>query len=184
MDLLVYGSREFGQVVRLLAKACGHEVIGFIDDLHPGEGVIGGYDTVRARHPPGTAGIALAIGYRHLEARWRVYERLSADGYATPPLVHGRALVEDPGAIGPGAMVMAGAIVDAGARLGAVSVVWPGAVINHHSQVGNNSFIAPNATVCGYSQVGAHCFVGAGAVIVDHRSLPDGGFVKAGDVFH
>ncbi len=183
MKLLVYGSREFGRVIRDLLIVCGHEFAGYVDDMYTGEQFVGTYSAARLLHPPASCGMLIAIGYGHLEARWKVYQQVIANGYCVPTLIHDRAYVRDPEAIGRGAVVMAGAVVDVSARLGQLTVLWPGAVVNHNSVVGANTFISPNATVCGFATVGQSCFIGAGAVIVDHRSVPDGSFVKAGQVF-
>jgi sugar O-acyltransferase (sialic acid O-acetyltransferase NeuD family) len=183
VKLLVYGSKDFGRVLRDLLVICGHEFIGYIDDLNSGEEIVGNYTTATKLHPPGTCGIVIAIGYEHLAQRWGIFQRVSADGYFLPPLIHNRAYVRDPSAVGKGAVVMAGATVDVCARLADLVVLWPGATVSHDSVIGENTFISPNATVCGFVTVGRSCFIGAGAVVVDHRSVPDNSFIKAGQVF-
>lgn len=183
MRVLIYGSREFAATVTELVRHCGHEVAGMVDDFSTANGILGTLGSVIETHPPGEFGIALAIGYKNLPARWSAWERVRAAGYSAPPLVHPRAYVADSARTGNGAMVMAGAIVDVRATVGEASVLWPGACLNHDAALGSNSFLSPNATVCGFATVGRHCFVGAGAVIVDHVRVPDEGFVKAGSVF-
>lgn len=181
--VLVYGSKDFGQVIRDLVAQCGHPFAGFIDDTTDGPEVLGTYACVRRTHPPGDHAIAIAIGYRHLAARWQVYRRVRADGYATPALIHPRAYVRDPEAIGSGAFIMAGAIVDVGALIEELTVLWPGANVSHHSTIGANTFLSPGAIVCGFARVGYGCFLGAGAVIVDHMEVPPAHFIKAGTVY-
>jgi len=183
MRVLIYGSQEFGATVTELVRHCGHEVVGMVDDFSTANGVLGTLDSVIETHPPGEFGIALAIGYKNLRARWSAWERVRAAGYSAPRLVHPRAYVADSARTEAGVMVMAGAIVDVRASAGAVSVLWPGACLNHDAALGPNSFLSPNATVCGFAIVGRHCFVGAGAVIVDHVDVPDEAFVKAGSLF-
>ena len=182
-NLLVYGSLEFGRVVRDLAIQCGHRFAGYIDDVHRGEEVLGPWEQVADRCPPPRFEVAVAVGYRNLGARWDVYERVKARGYRLPPLVHPRAYVRDPAGVGEGAFVMAGAIVDVAASIAPLVVIWPGAVVNHDSAVGENTFLSPNATVCGCVTIGRHVFVGAGATIVDHVEVPAGVFVKAGSLY-
>lgn len=184
VKLLIYGSKEFGKVLRDLAIGCGHDFVGYIDDLHSGSDVVGSYESAKRLHPPGSVGVVVAIGYEHLDARWRIYQRVVADGYAVPTLVHERAYVRSLESIGRGSVIMATAVVDVGATLGDLTVLWPGAVVNHDGAIGANTFVSPNATVCGYARVGLSCFIGAGAIVVDHCSVPDNSFVKAGRVFH
>jgi sugar O-acyltransferase (sialic acid O-acetyltransferase NeuD family) len=184
MRILVYGSSDFGRVLRDLAGDCGHEFAGFIDDLHPGnDGVIGNFEAASRSHAPSQHAIAIAVGYKHLEARRALIARVRGAGYALPALVHPEAYVHRSVAVGAGAVVMARAIADRGATLGEGCVLWPGANVSHDASVGGNTFLSPGAIVCGFAKVGGDCFVGAGAVIADHRAVPDGAFVKAGSVF-
>lgn len=180
--ILVYGSREFGRVVKDLALQCGHQFAGYIDDIDRGSEILGPWDAVTGTHPAPGHTLAFAVGYRHLKERRALFMRARAQGYATPALIHPRAYVRDPAAIGAGAFVMAGATVDVGALVGEFAVIWPGACISHDSVVGTNTFVSPNATICGKSTVGDDCFIGAGAVVVDHQSVAAGSFIKAGSV--
>lgn len=178
MRLLIYGSRDFARTVADLIRHCGHDPVGMIDDFRRDGGVLGGLDEVATSHPARDYGVAIAIGYSDIPARWRAWERVRAAGYRAPALVHPRAYVADTARIGEGVMVMAGAIVDTRAELDDLAVVWPGACVNHDARVGRNSFISPNATLCGHSQVGRDSFVGAAAAIADHGELPPGSFLK------
>jgi sugar O-acyltransferase (sialic acid O-acetyltransferase NeuD family) len=184
MKLLVYGSKEFGRVIKDLVGQTGHEFAGFVDDFSAGPDVVGTYEHVRTALPPASeTGIVVAIGYDHLAARWSVYQRLKRDGYTMPALVHRTAIVHPDTRIGEGAIVMAGANVDVFSELGDLTVLWPGVIVSHDCNVGRNCFLSPGAVLCGFVTTGTDCFVGAGAVIADHRSVPDGTFVKAGVVY-
>ncbi|MBV5308783.1 hypothetical protein [Chromatium okenii] len=178
MRLLIYGSKEFAATVAELARHCGHDVVGMVDDYSMGSNILGSFDVISHSHPPSQYGIAVAVGYKNLLARWSVWEKIKLIGYQSPILIHPRAYVADTAQIGEGAMVMAGAIVDVRVQLGALTVLWPGTCINHDTRVGANTFISPNATLCGFVNVGSHSFVGAGAVIADHCTVPDESFIK------
>ena len=180
--VLIYGSKEFGQTVRALVEDCGRECIGFIDDWNTGPSILGSFADVRSRCGPAEYDIAIAVGYRNLEARWKVYEAVVAAGYRVPPLVHPDARVNRRATIGEGAMIMAAAVIDTNAVIGVLGVVRPGVVVSHDTRIGANTYLAPNATICGLCDVGRNCFIGAGAIIVDHAVVADGAFVKAGSV--
>jgi sugar O-acyltransferase (sialic acid O-acetyltransferase NeuD family) len=181
--ILVYGSQEFGQVVKDFVCQCGHEFIGFIDDYNIGQRILGNFTQVAKKFPYDAYDIAIAIGYKHLQARWNIFQRVRSLGYRFPHLIHPRAYVRDVEAIGEGTMVMANAVVDVRASIGPLVVIWPGVVVNHNSVIAANTFLSPNATVCGYVSVGESCFVGAGATIVDHTDVPPNSFIKAGAVY-
>lgn len=178
MRLLIYGAKDFAQTAAELARHCGHEVVGFIDDFVRSSHALGDFEQVTRTHSPAEFSVLLAVGYSDLPGRWRAWDRVRAAGFRLPSLVHPRAYVADSARVADGCMVMAGSIVDVRAALGQGVVVWPGACINHDSVIGENTFVSPNAVVCGHARVGAHCFIGAGAAIADRRTVPDSSFVK------
>jgi sugar O-acyltransferase (sialic acid O-acetyltransferase NeuD family) len=183
LPVLVYGSTEFGAVVRDLAIACGHRFAGFIDDWGSGEDVLGPLTRVHVSHRPDEHVVALAIGYKHIPARKQVADRVRGLGYVLASLVHPRAYVAPNAQLDAGVMVMAGASVDVRARIGELTVLWPGAIVSHDCVIVGNSFISPGATICGHSRIGEGSFLGAGSIVVDHVALSPGSFLRAGEVF-
>ena len=183
MDVLIYGSREFGEVVRSLVDDTRHSFRGFIDDVHTGPDVLGNWNECIAQHSPTDTGVIIAVGYKDLDARWNVYQRVRAAGFCVPQLVHPQAWVAPTASIADGVILMARSVVDCGADLDELSVLWPGAVVNHNSAIGRNAFLSPNSTVCGCCQVGRDTFIGAGAVVADHTQVPDRSFVKAASIY-
>lgn len=179
MKILIYGSRQFGGVIRCLVEDCGHEFAGFIDDIHAGENVLGPFAQTRLTHPPSGYSCVNAVGYSDLAARRSVTARIQEAGYAMPALVHPRAYVSGTSSIGQGSFVMAGALVDCLVTVGEAVVIWPGACVSHDCRIGANTFLSPNCTICGDCRIGSDCFVGAGAVIVDHAVVQDGSRIKA-----
>ena len=92
MKILIYGSRQFGQVIQCLVEDCGHEFAGFIDDVYEGEGVLGPFTQTRLTHPPTEYSCVNAVGYSDLAARREVTARIQNAGYAMPVLVHPRRM--------------------------------------------------------------------------------------------
>lgn len=178
MRLLIYGSRAFAPTVIELARACGHEVVGLVDDMDQGTGILGSLEAVSRSHPPTDCGIALAIGYKNLPGRWAAWLRARAAGYEAPVLIHPRAYVADSAQVGAGSMIMAGAVVDIRAKIGEATVLWPCACVNHDAMIGANCFISSNATLNGLVHLGEGSFVGSGAVIVDRCVVPPSSFIK------
>ena len=182
--ILVYGSKEFGRVIRALVHDAGFGFAGFVDDFATGPDIVGSYDQVRLSHPPSSGvAIVIAIGYEHIPARWSVFEKVRRDGYHVPALVHPTAIVHSSVSVGDGAIVMSGANVDVFSEIGALAVLWPGVIVSHDSRVGANSFLSPGSILCGFVTTGTGCFIGAGAVVADHRTVPAGAFVKAAGLY-
>ena len=183
--ILIYGSREFSNIVRELLETCGFNFAGLIDDFYKDKpDIIGSFEEIRELYPPSHYDIALAIGYNNLKMRSSIYTKITAAGYYLPKLIHPSVIAHKSVQISEGAMLMAGVIADINVQIGAVSVLWPGVVINHDSVIGGNTFLSPSVTICGFSSVGHDSFIGAGAIVTDHVGVPDCSFVRAGEIIH
>jgi len=181
--LLIYGSREFGNVVKSIAYDCEYAFAGFIDDYYTGPDILGPYELIRSTHSPDYYDIAMAVGYSHLLKRWDLYERIKRDGYSLATLIHPQSYCHETAKVEEGAIIMTRSVIDMNADIKEISVVWPGVVVNHDSSVGPNCFISPNATICGYTVVESGSFIGAGSIIIDHSLVKKGSFIKAGTVY-
>jgi sugar O-acyltransferase (sialic acid O-acetyltransferase NeuD family) len=182
-NLLIYGSKDFGRIVKQIAIDIGYQFKGFIDDYYTGKDVLGDFKSIRDKFSPDEYEIAIAIGYNNLKARWSVYEKVISSGYKVATLIHPKAYVCSTASVAEGAIIMNNAVIDMRTVLEELVVVWPGAIVNHDSIIGKNTFVSPNATICGFVNVGGHSFIGAGSVIVDHRNVPENSFIKAGEIF-
>jgi sugar O-acyltransferase (sialic acid O-acetyltransferase NeuD family) len=182
--VLVYGSKDFGYVIKDLTKQCGYKFEGFIDDYNKSEEIVGNFYEVAQNYSNNEFSIAIAIGYNNLQARWKIYQEVLKNGFNVLTLVHPQAYVSETSKIGRGSIIMAGTVIDLNANIGELSVLWPGVVVNHDSIIGENTFLSPNSTVCGFASVGEHSFIGAGTVVVNHKVVPKGSFIKAGKVFY
>jgi acetyltransferase-like isoleucine patch superfamily enzyme len=181
MQAVIYGSRSYAKLVAQIAKECGYEIEGYIDD-YGGEG-LGSYAQNRNRILEDGIPLFLGIGYANLEARSRVLNKLQTDGVRLASLIHPRAIVNPTAVLGPANVVMAGSSIDAFCVVGAGNVFWPGSVLSHDSLVGDNTFFSPSSTSCGFTKIGSSVFVGANAVIVDNTEVPSGTFIKAQAIY-
>lgn len=179
-EVYVYGTRSYAATLSALARECGWQVLGRIDDFAPAEQTAGSFESLTARHAGTAVGLLIGVGYNNLTARWQLWQRVRAAGWQTPTLIHPRAHVAPSATIGEGCVLMAGAVLDHLAALGEACVLWPQACVNHDSKVGENCFLSPQALLCGDVQLGAHSFIGARAVVVDGAQLPERSFLKMG----
>lgn len=182
--LLIYGSKEFAEIVRNLSGVCGYTFCGYIDDFHSNaQDVVGDFEHVRREFDPKEYKIAIAIGYDHIKQRNAICRKVKNASYSIPSLIHPTAYVDPSATFGDGLIAMVNCTIDYNVCLGDNVVIWPGAVINHDSVVEDNIFISPNTTICGFCRVGENSFLGATATIVDHNIVPPHTFVKAGAVY-
>ncbi|QHC05393.1 hypothetical protein GRQ40_16645 [Anoxybacillus sp. PDR2] len=183
--VIVYGSKEFAKLIKQLVINCGHEFVGFIDDLEPHKDeVLGSFEDVRKKYSTSEYCIVYGIGYNSLSARWNIYNKVLSYGYETINLIHPTAIIDKTSIMGKGLIVMAGVIVDTNVKLGDLVVLWPGTVVSHDSEIESNCFLSPNSTICGFTKIGSSSFIGAGATVVNNTHVPPNSFIKAGSVFY
>ena len=99
----------------------------------------------------------MAIG--NSRARIRIQEMLEKQGTSCPVLIHPAASVSRYASLGPGTVVMAGAVIEAPASIGRGVIIDIGALIDHDVQIGDFSHIRPGAVVNSYSKVAAFSII-------------------------
>lgn len=182
--LLIYGSKEFAEIVRNLSSICGYTFSGYIDDINSNnKDVVGDFEKVRREFDPKEYKIAIAIGYDHIRQRSVICKKVKNAAYSLPSLVHPRAYIDPSVTFGEGVIAMVNCTIDYNVSLGNYVVIWPGAVVNHDSVIEDNIFISPNTTICGFCRIGENSFLGATATVIDHNIVPPHSFVKAGAVY-
>jgi sugar O-acyltransferase (sialic acid O-acetyltransferase NeuD family) len=177
-------------VVADLVRACGHDVVGFVDAdpgkrgalVEPGGGRVlfleaefSGTDLASTH---GVDAVALAIGDNH--ARLQVLERLGQ--LCLPVLTHPFAAVSTSAAVGRGTVILPAAVINADASLGAGVIVNSAAVVEHDCRIADGVHISPNATLSGCVQVGRATWIGAGATIIQGVTVGSDALVAAGAV--
>jgi UDP-perosamine 4-acetyltransferase len=115
-------------------------------------------------------------------ARERVFERLLAEGFELPPILHASAAVSPWARVGRGTHVLAGTIVNAGAEVGDDVILNTGAIVEHDCRVGSHTHVGPGARLAGLVTVGERAHVGIGAIAIEGIRIGDGALVAAGAV--
>ncbi len=170
-------------VLEAIRSADEFEVVALVDDdpALAGSELLG--ITVTAGPPSGARHAFLGVGgIGDPRPRQRVCERLLADGFELPPIIHASAAVSPWATLGRGVQVLAAAVVNADATLGDGVLINTGAVVEHDCAIGDYAHVAPNATLGGGVTVGAGAHVGMGAVVIEGRRVGASAFVAAGAV--
>ena len=158
---------------------------GFVDDCLSGDGtrVIGRVTDARGLFMAGRFDLLLmAIGYRHLTERARIFESLQAEvPFAT--FIHRTAWIDPTAKVGPGCIVYPAAVVDQRAVLEANVLLNLNVTVSHDSVIGAHSFVAPSVSIAGFGRVGHGCVLGIGTTMVDGISLSPHVRSGAGTVF-
>lgn len=190
----IVGAGDFGRTLqRQLSEFPAIKLVGFFDDTCVGASVAGHLvlgtieDSMQPRWRLEYDAMIMAIGYRHLKLRQRLFERLSLAGVKWATVVHPSAIVANDVELGHGVYVSAGCVLDVGVKVGANSFLNIGCVIAHDCCIGANSFLGPSVSLAGFVIVGERCFIGIGTTVINNRTLGDdcqtaGGAVVVADV--
>jgi sugar O-acyltransferase (sialic acid O-acetyltransferase NeuD family) len=182
--LSVVGAGGHSLEVVDLAVACGHEVVGIVDDAREGIHPNTGLPIRKMIDPRDTDGVVIAIG--DADARAVAFERLG-NTYKLPTLVHPTATVSPSARLGTGVQVMQNVVVNALAVVGDDCILNVGCHVAHECSVGQHTHLAPGSRLGGQSNVGGRCLVGTNSVVlprvtVGYRAIVGAGAVVTRDV--
>lgn len=174
--IFVFGASGHAKVVIDVIERQGLYEIAFLVDDDPalkgvsffGYPVIGGKTELLAVASGPSAGI-VAIGSNR--ARRAISAWLAAKGFARARAVHPSAQLGRGVVIGPGSVVMAGAMINSDAVIGADVIVNTRASIDHDCVVGDGVHVAPGCTLCGTVTVGDGTFVCAGSTVIPNLTI-------------
>lgn len=98
------------------------------------------------------------------ESRLRLYRQACEAGFEMPVIISPHARVSSHAFVGPGSIVMYGAMVNANAKVGSNCIVNSRALIEHEAEVGDHCHISTGAILNGNVRVGEASFIGSGTV--------------------
>lgn len=186
MKAVIVGAGGFGREVADLARACGFELVGFIDpavsgEPSPGIPILGGDERLGDLVSRQLADAAIvAIG--DPRARQRAADACARAGLTLPPIVHPSATILTRHPIGDGAIVYPQVVVMSDCRIGAGVLLNSGATLGHDVLVGECANVGPGAHIAGRVTIGARTIVGIGAIVREKIAVGIEALVGAGSV--
>lgn len=208
--ILIYGGGGHGKaLIDLLRALKVYRIVGIIDDhlsrQEPGQQImglpiLGGAEALPKLYQQG---IRLAVnavgGIGNISVRIRVFERLAAEGFHCPALIHPTAFVEPSAQIAGGVQVFPLAYIGSEAQIGYGAIINTGAIVSHDCRIGDYVNLSPGAILAGEVQVGEGTLIGMGVTInlrtrigrgarvgnsaVVKADVPDEGVVRAGTIW-
>jgi sugar O-acyltransferase (sialic acid O-acetyltransferase NeuD family) len=125
----------------------------------------------------------IALGQiRSPQPRIRMFQRLLELGFQLPTFVAPSAYVSPHATIGPGCIVMHGAIVNAGARVGSNCIINSRALVEHDVWIGDHCHLSTGAILNGEVVLGDGSFVGSASVVKEGLSIPADSLLGMGSV--
>lgn len=170
--VVIIGASGHGRVIADIVRACGDEVVGFLDDDKNLNtiGIVSDYEKYISYE--------FIIGIGNSEVRKRI-SCLPCRWYTG---IHPSAVVSDEVVIGEGTVVMPNAVINSGSVVGRHSIINSGAIVEHDNKIGSYSHISVGAKLGGTVEIGSETWVGIGAVVSNNISICDNCVIGAGTV--
>jgi sugar O-acyltransferase (sialic acid O-acetyltransferase NeuD family) len=183
--LALLGASGHGKVVADAALASGWSSVEFFDDAWPqrernGLWSVVGDTSVLLERLAHYDGVMVSIG--DCAVRWAKQQLLQAANARLATVIHPAATVSRHAVLGPGSVVMAGAVVNIDVEVGAAGIINTGATVDHDCRLAEAVHICPGAHLAGNVQVGFCSWVGIGAAIKQGIVLGNNVLVGAGAV--
>lgn len=165
--LAIVGASGHGKVVADIAQSCGWAVSLF-DDGVPADEAVAAWKVIGTvldlkQSMSEFHGFVVAVGDNKL--RMKLMTDLENGGGIPATLIHPASTVSQFADIGPGSVVMAGAIVNVDAQVGRCCIINTGATVDHDCLLGDGVHLSPGANLAGGVRVGEESWVGIGAAV-------------------
>lgn len=173
-SIYVYGASGHGLVVADIAKACGYDIVLFIDD---GDNA---FPTFLETHMDKE--IPLVFGIGHNLTRAKLFTKVKQCGFHLISLIHPSAVVSPDATIGEGTVIMPQVVVNANAVIAEGAILNTGSIVEHECCIGKFVHISPNVALAGNVTVGDFTHIGIGSnviqgIIIGHNSIIGAGSV-------
>jgi sugar O-acyltransferase (sialic acid O-acetyltransferase NeuD family) len=142
--LFIYGCGAHARKVAHYARACGFELVAFVDE-NPGARAPLPHIALRqaaSLDAPGEDD-AMFVAIGDPAVRRRLMDRLAAANWALPALVHPSAVVAPDAVIGAGALIAAAAVVETATVIGRGAIVDIGVLVDHECEIGEFCHLRP-----------------------------------------
>lgn len=186
--LSILGAGGHGRVIAECAESSkAWDTVNFYDDnVKAGQDEIDGFRIVGPlsdlpTQPP-DSNHQLVIGIGKNELRLSLQHSLAALGWTFATVYHPNSTVSRFASVGPGTVLMAGAIVNTGAIVGAACILNTNSCVDHDCELGSGVHLSPGATLAGGVRIGQCTWIGAGSVVIEKTHIGASAIIGAGSV--
>jgi acetyltransferase EpsM len=161
----ILGGSGHAKVIVTLVEALGHRIAALYDDRAPNLPAVLGYSVdASIASLPNTLQTVAIIGIGNNAVRKHLADRFEQVRWGV--LIHPTAWVSPDVTVGPGSIIMAGAVVQPGTRIGSHVIVNTLASVDHDCVLEDYVHVAPGCHLAGNVHLKEGVFAGIGAVFI------------------
>jgi sugar O-acyltransferase (sialic acid O-acetyltransferase NeuD family) len=176
----VIGAGGHAKVVIATLEAAGRVVFAAVDDAClPGSSVLGVPVIGPLERAIEFRGRDAVVAIGNNETRRSIASRLPMRWIS---VVHPRAVVHSSVCIGPGTVVLAGAVIQPEAKVGSHAILNTASSVDHDCLVGDFAHIGPGTHLGGNVFIGRGAFLGIGANVLPNLTVGEFAVVGGGAV--
>lgn len=182
--LLIIGAGGHGKVIADIAlKMNKWEYIAFLDDSEHaktsmGIEIIGGFTDVSKF----IKDYDVFVGIGNNTIREKIQEQIEFLGASIPVLIHPHAVIGEQVFLGPGTVVMAGAIINCCTKIGKGCIINTASTIDHDNVIEDYVHISPGAHLAGTVRVGSGTWLAIGSIVINNINITSKCKIGAGAV--
>lgn len=178
--IYVYGASGHGKVVASVAKVCGYEVVGFLDDDLDKKEYFNLPVISFEQYIKMLDGSLIALGIGNNQARKNIFKKIKQHQLRLVSLTHPSAIVASSASVGAGSVVMPNVVINADAIIGSGAIINSASVIEHDCVLEDFVHISPNAALAGGVRVGSLSWIGMGASVIQQIKIGSSCIIGAG----
>jgi sugar O-acyltransferase (sialic acid O-acetyltransferase NeuD family) len=168
-------------VIDIVEKQGQHRIAGLLDRNTPRGQSCFGYEILGVEADLQSLGVAgYLIGIGDNATRAGVAALLESCGVQPVTAIHPSAQLARGVVVGPGTVVMAGAILNSNAKTGRHCILNTKSSLDHDSEMADFSSLGPNVTIGGNASVGAYTAVAISATLLHRVSVGAHSVIGAG----
>ena len=187
--LAIIAAGDLGQQIAHLCHSINDiDAVGFYDDFNKantahGLPILGTLDEIESDFKNKVYDTALiAIGYKHIEFRSALLNRLTNAKSPLATIIHPQAWVDPSATIEEGTVIMPRVVIDQNCHIKKNVFININASIAHDSIIDDNCFIAPSVSIAGFVNIQKNCFLGINSTIIDNLTICANSIIGAGSL--
>lgn len=175
--LCIFGASQYAKLVAYYGQDMGYDFEAYVVDkkyCHGGQfsdRPLLSVDAFLDAFSPDDTALFIALGYREMRQRCKVYARMKAYGYTLPNIISKQTELPKNTSIGDNNIILPGVIIEPFVNIGDNNIFWSNSTICHDTVIGSHNFFAASSTIGGSVTIASVCFFGFSSTVLQDNHV-------------